>query len=128
MNGNLFKAMVGIGVAVLGALGIYDVMERRDTNEKIGMSMKELKKAGANEISASMLEKAVQEAANEQTSTFMRSVKESVVSEARTKLSDEARRAVKEASDQIQREVSERISTEAVSDVGCRAKQAHSAL
>ena len=113
MNGNALKTLVGIGLAALAALGIIDYNERRETNKKIGISMKELKDATYKDISASMLEKAVKEAADEQTATFMRAIRTDIMSDARQQLADETRKAVLNAKEAINKEVGERISTEA---------------
>ena len=113
MNANMFKGLVGVGMLALSAIGVADIFERREMNRKIGVSMKEVKEASEKEISAIMLEKAVQNAANEMTNTFMQTLKTDIVREARIKLEDEAHKAVKEASDQIQKDVSETISKEA---------------
>lgn len=113
MTNGTIKALIGVGLTALAALGLIDLSERRETNKKIGISMKELKNATYKDISASMLEKAVKEAAEEQTETFMREIRSDVMSDARQKLSDETRKAVFEAKDVIKKEVGDRISTEA---------------
>jgi hypothetical protein len=104
--------VVGIGGLVLTALGV-DIYQNRKVAEKVDMSVKGLKNATAQDIHEGMLRKAVEEAANATVGSYVREIKSEVVSSARQTLNDEARKAVRNAQDIIQREVSERISTEA---------------
>ena len=113
MNGNLVKGIAGAGVLMLSALGIMDLFERRETNKKIGMSMKELKDASVKDISQTVVESAVKSAAATSVAEYVSRVKNEVMMEARMKLAEETRKAVKEAGETIQKEVGERISTEA---------------
>lgn len=112
MNGNMIKTVAGIVVVALGALGIIDVREHRETNRKIDMSMKDIQKAAEKDITAAMLEKAVQNAAKEMTGTFMQSIKDSVMDEAKNKLTDAAKDAVREASADIKLKVGDKVSEE----------------
>lgn len=113
MTGNVIKALVGAGMTVLGALGIADFFEHRETNKKIGMSMKELKNSSVKEIQRNVVESAVRSAAEDSVNEYVRRVNNEVMNDARQKISDETRKAVLNASDSIKKEVSERISTEA---------------
>lgn len=113
MSSNLVKGLIGVGTLVLSALGIVDIFERRETNKKIGMSMKELKESSVKDIQHNVVERAVKSAADDRVSDYMRQVKNEVLSDAKQRLSDETRRAVLSASEQIQKEVADRISTEA---------------
>ena len=109
----IIKGLVGIGVAVLSAFGLLDFFEHRETNKKIGMSMRELKESSIKEIQQNMVESSVRSAAAEKVSEYMSRVKNEVLADARSKLADEARKAVQEASKTIRDEVSDKISSEA---------------
>lgn len=107
------KGLLAFVAVVFGGLGVVDIFEHRETNKKIGMSMKELKASSVREIQQSIVESAVKSAATEKVSDYMSRVKNEVLADARQKLADETRKAVKEAGETIQKEVGERISTEA---------------
>ena len=113
MNSGVVKGLIGIGVAILSGLGIVDLFERRETNKKIGMSMKELKNSSTKEIKQSLVETAMKDAAMDSVSEYMNRIKNEVMSDARQKLSDETRKAVMNASDTIRKEVSDRVANEA---------------
>ena len=108
----IVPAIVAVGTMVTGIVGV-DIYQNRQIAKKVDMSVKELKSATRQDINDGLIRKAVEEAANSAINDYIRDVKTEVISQARRSLDDEARRAVREASVQIQKEVSDRVSTEA---------------
>lgn len=108
----IVPAVVAVGTMVLGAIGI-DIYQNKQIAKKVDMSVHDLKSAAANDIHEGIIRKAVEEAADSAVQDYIRDVKSEVVSQARRVLSDEARKAVREASDTIQKEVGDRVASEA---------------
>ena len=113
MSGNTIKALVGIGVTILTGLGLVDLFEHRETNKKIGMSLKELKDASKDCIKESLVDAAVESAAETAVNEQLTKLREGALASAKVQMYDEVRKAVTAASSQIKKEVSDRISTEA---------------
>lgn len=111
---NKVMGVVGLvlGVCGLSAIGM-DIYEHHKMAKKVGMSVDELEKASKDNIKEALVEVAIKSAAEHGVEAHLNRVKNEVFSEARIKLSEEVRKAVKEASETIQKEVGEKISTEA---------------
>lgn len=108
----IVPVVVGVGSLVLSAIGI-DIYQNRQIAKRVDLSVKDLKTATREDIHEGIIRKAVEEAADSAVGDYVREVKAEVVTQARRSLDDEARKAVREASSQIQKEVSDRIATEA---------------
>ena len=108
----IVPAVVAVGTMVLGAVGI-DIYQNRQIAKKVDMSVKDLKSATRADISECIIRTAVEDAANSAVGDYIREVKSEVISQARRSLDNEARKAVQEASAQVQKEVGDRIASEA---------------
>lgn len=108
----IVPVVVGVGSLIMAAVGV-DIYQNRQVAKRVDMSVKDLKRATAKDISEAVLEKSVREAANDQVETMMKHIRSDVMTSAKQSLDYEARKAVKDASEQIQKEVGEKISAEA---------------
>ena len=110
------KVLVTLGGAFVAAVAValgVDIYGHHKVAKKVGLSVDQMAKATTGEISSAMLEKAVQKAADEMTGSYLRSIKNDIIDDARSKLAEEARKAVKESSAIVEAEVRDKICDEA---------------
>lgn len=98
--------------ALTAALGV-DIYEHRKVAKKIGMATGELKTAAVKDIQQGIVEQAVKAAAEESVASYIRTVRNDVMAEARDKIGLEVKEAVKACELVTQKEVLDKISSEA---------------
>ena len=110
------KVAMAFGIAFAGALAAalgVDIYEHRQVSKKVGLSVKELKEATVKDIQKGVVEQAVKCAAEDSVGEYVRKVKDNVMAEARDKIGIEVKQAVEASKLVTEKEVLDRISSEA---------------
>lgn len=100
------------GVAVLVAAGLIG-SKTNTISKKFDKSVSDLEKATENDITESLVETAVSNAAKKKVSNYVEHVGDTVLSDSKQQITDAVRKAVAAAKTEMIDQVSERISTEA---------------
>lgn len=113
MKEKLIQLGLMAGGTILAGIGGTLLFRVNELAKKFDVSVKELKDITTDKIKDSIVESAVRKAAEDQVSDCIVRVHNDVMGAARNKISDETRKAVMNAKEDIEKEVSERISKEA---------------
>lgn len=112
LNKLIAMGLIGAG-SIFGIIGGIIIHKTNSLTRRFDTTVKNIENLTVNDIEKSIIEQAVQKAADEKVGNCIQTVKAEVMADAKRRISDEVRKAVMDAKEEIEQSVTDCIGHEA---------------